>query len=97
MALKKKSKTLRNPWLDEDDEANSGRGFWVPTPDEIEHACELLNEEYAEWMRKSRGGEDERRFQRPPQQITVFDQREELEDGPQMCDCPYWGTEFKDC
>ena len=100
---KKTHKPLRHTWLEETDPANAKRlyrhglpGFWVPTPSEIEFQCELARESFITTALASRGGVDERRFQRPPKQVTLSDQREMLEEESQLCDCPYWGTEFKD-
>jgi len=84
---------LRHPWLDRNDPANSnrsGKGFWVPTPEEIKHGCELAKRHIV-----LSSGRDERCHYRPPREIKPFDQRETT-DGPQLCDCPYWGTEFQD-
>ena len=89
------SKTLRHPWLDEDDPANSKLpGFWVPSHDEIDYACELARAEHVKAMKRSGGGVDERRFYRPPKQATLFNLRKESEES-KLCDCPYWGTEFE--
>ena len=95
-------KKLRHPWLDANDPANTKRiymrgglpGFWVPTPDEIEYQCELIREASAKTTKRSLGGVDERRFERPPKQVTLFANRKTIDDAPQLCDCPYWGTEF---
>lgn len=97
MAKKKKNKELRHPWLDANDPANSQTlgyrsgppGFWVPTPYEIEHQCELAKE-------RSPKVSNEQLDWYPP----VVDMPIELRKAPeeiQLCDCPYWGTEFRDC
>jgi hypothetical protein len=37
-----KIKKLKNPWLPANEECNRGRGFWVPTPDEIREAAAII-------------------------------------------------------
>ena len=61
----KKQKHLRHPWLEANDPANAKllsrggiAGFWVPTPAEIEHQCELMKERNLKLKRKSFGGID---------------------------------------
>lgn len=86
---------LRHPWLDANDPANTARGqslpgFWVPTPAEIETACEQLNKLVGN------DGADERRSFRVLKTFKVSEQREQIEEESQLCDCPYWGTEFKE-
>jgi len=39
--------------------------------------------------------DDERGRYRHPNEYKMPDQRREI-DGPQLCDCPYWGTEFNE-
>lgn len=84
-------KKLRHPWLDAKDPANcvNGKGVWVPTPDEIELGCLLAKAKAYE-----ADGKDERSHYRSPKETTPFARRETI-DETQLCDCPYWGTEFK--
>lgn len=91
-------KKLRHPWLDADDPANAKRiphyvlpGFWVPTPGEIEFGCELVRSNTVK-----ANGADARRHARPPQQISLSFREKQGEEETQLCDCPYWGTEFQD-
>lgn len=37
-----KVRKLKNPWLPANEECNRGRGFWVPTPDEIREAAAII-------------------------------------------------------
>lgn len=93
---------LRHPWLDPKDPANSKRlrasdqfpGFWVPTPEEIASQCDLLFEDHLFVLRNSLY--DERRFARVDQvPLPLPPIRKELEE-TQLCDCPYWNTEFSE-
>jgi len=103
--MAKKDKPLRHPWLDANDPANTESlsrhalpGFWVPTPAQIESGAALAREQSLSMSRLSLGGVDERRFARPPQQISLSHRKEIFDDSDRsdLCDCPYWGTEFKD-
>ena len=59
--------------------------------DAIERECKRIG-----IRRRFTDANDERRRYRPIQEYTLSDQRREIDDAPQLCDCPYWGTEFKE-
>lgn len=97
--MAKKNKKLRHPWLDANDPANTERGheepgYWVPTPGEIEYGCEQAREWFIKTKVNSIGGIDEQRFIRLPKEVASSDQRRAIVEDSQLCDCPYWGTEF---
>ena len=56
--------------------------------DAIERECKRIS--------RCLDANDERRRYRHKREYTLSDQRREIDDGPQLCDCPYWGTEFKE-
>lgn len=40
--------------------------------------------------------DDESDWYRYRREYNLADQRRKIADGPQICDCPYWGTEFNE-
>lgn len=66
----------------------------MPTPGEIEHACELIREADIEATRNSLGGRDKRKLFRQPKEVAMPKHHKETFGETQLCDCPYWGTEF---
>lgn len=60
--------------------------------DAIERECKRIGI----GRRRCLGANDERRRYRHRQEYTLSNQRREIDDGPQLCDCPYWGTEFNE-
>jgi hypothetical protein len=104
MASRRRTSTkLRHPWLDANDPANARRlyrhglpGYWVPTPEEIEAACDELKAMEREQLKLAVGfyvPREERTRIRKAYTITVGPKQ--LEES-RLCDCPYWGTEFTD-
>ena len=93
------SKPLKNPWLSPNDDANHPRnGFWVPSPDEIESISKEIKEDNLNLMLRMYVRNDNL-LVRPPEVIDTSDMpdgylRKSIEE-PQLCDCPYWGTEFE--
>lgn len=86
----------RHPWLPKDDPANTERnnvkgkiGYWVPRPEEIEKECEKLRSRHFKLMLVS--------FPDVVDTSSMQDgDKKQIEEG-QLCDCPYWGTEFSEC
>lgn len=56
----------------------------------IERECKRIKR-----SRSIRARDDERRRYRHPAEYTLPPQRREA-DVTQLCDCPYWGTEFSE-
>lgn len=83
---KRRQGKLRHPWLDEDDPANTfhSTGYWVPTPEEIEYECSLI-------PRRPDGAEGDQSCRT----FAIPKMRKHHEES-QLCDCPYWGTEFEE-
>lgn len=92
--MPKPTKPLRHKWLPKEDSANS-EGYWVPTPEQIEAECEMLRLSNLQLLQLSMARSEEN-IQRPPDQIDTSNigyKKKAIEE-IQICDCPYWGTEF---
>jgi len=83
---------LRHAWLDANDPANAAnsKGYWVPTPEQIEVACEI-----ARLQRFKSDGHDDRSLYRHPRVSNVLQPQHPIEFD-NLCDSQYWGTEFED-
>ena len=87
-------KSIRHNWLPKEDSANS-EGYWVPTPDQIAEECAILRSLNLQQLLTSIARSEEN-IQRPPDQIDTSNigYKHKAIEETQICDCPYWGTEF---
>ena len=77
----------------------SADGRKMPSPEDIAYACQCINEERCRDYQG--GGYSGEEIMVPsviksfsdPQVISRYQQSE---DETQLCDCPYWGTEFNE-